>query len=239
MTVATLTTLVHDLTNTNSTTFADASILTELNRRYGQRILDILHCSVDVNASIKEVTTSLVSTSGLTVGDLGYRGEYPFPTDLLRPVRADISFDGTSWYTADIYDLNDNGTSEVTEDSINSVFSQSEPAVRFEHDSYFVRPVKDTTGDITGGIHLWYEKRQTDLTTGSPDFEANLHDILAYDVSKLEFIKHADKYSANVINNFYTDFREVEKRFFQFYKDRFRRNMKFSLDFGSSNNSYK
>ena len=213
------------LTNTNSSTFLDGNstnILEELNIQYGHRILDILRTRVDINASITQAKTDLISVTGLSEGDIGYEGEYPFPNDLLRPTRLEIKFDGTNWKKADIYDLNDNTKSEIQQSVVNGNFSTSNPFVRFERDSYFIRPMPTTS--VTNGIRVWYEQRQTDLTTDSPTFEQNLHDILAYDLAEQEMIMHAEKYPSNVVAMFYRKKQEVEDRFFAFYKDRFKRN---------------
>lgn len=236
MTVATLTTFVRDLTNTNSTTLTDANVLTWLNIKYGLRILDILHVQVDRNASQTEATTNLVATTDLTAGDIGYNGEYPFPTDLLKPVRVEIEYTDDEPVRASIYDLEENDYSEYNEDDINAQFSEAEPYVRFDRSSFFIRPLPDTS--VTSGIHIWYEQRQTDLSTGSPDFEANLHNILAYDVAEIEYIKHADNYSFTQYQRFKEDKADIEKKFFQFYKNQFKRNLKFSPNYGGDNLSY-
>ncbi len=228
MNVAATLSKAYRLTNTNATTFLDGNatnVLAELNICYGHRTLDILKVRQDLNSQIQEVTTDLVSTSGLVVGDLGYNGEYPFATDTLRPVRVEISYDGITWLPCSIYDIGENKSgSEHEEDSIQDTFSEDDPYVRFERDSYFVRPLKTTTGNITAGIHLWYEKRQDDLTTGSPEFETNLHDILAYDLADLERLMHPGKYSDTWRNDFAIAYAKIESRFNDFFKNRFKRN---------------
>lgn len=226
MNVASILSKAYRLTNTNATTFLDGNstnVLAELNTVYGHRTLDLLRVRQDINSQIKEVYTDLLSTSGLSAGDLGYNGEYPFDTGTMRPVRIEVSYDGTKWRPCDIYDINDNRTSEFKEGDINNAFSTSRPYVRFERDSYFIRPLKTTTGDVTGGIHAWYEKRQTDLTTDSPDFEQNLHDLLAYDLAELERLMHPDKYSMEWRTDFDTTKAKLESRFNDFYKNRFKR----------------
>jgi len=241
MNVASIESKAYRLTNTNSTTFLDgvaANILEELNTQYGGRVLDILKVQVDRNASQEEATTDLISTSGLVAGDLGFNGEYPFPLDLLKPIRIEVSYDGTNWYPATIYDVYDNDQSEHNEDQVNINFNQTNPFVRFDRDSYFVRPLKTTTGDITKGLHIWYEQRQTDLSTGSPNFETNLHEILSYDLANQEYLMHPTKYDANWKMNFDLERVKVEERFKEFYKNRFKRNMSFRVDYGSDANNY-
>ena len=90
----------YSLVGKDSTTFLDGTTVTQykrLNMLYGHRILDILRVRVDKNASIENATTTLVSTNGLAEGSVGYNGEYPFPADLLRPTRFEVSYDGITW----------------------------------------------------------------------------------------------------------------------------------------------
>jgi hypothetical protein len=210
------------LTNTDSTTFSDADALTLLNMAYGQRVLDILKVSVDKNASIQEAYADIVSAEGLDPGDNGYNGEYAFPTNLLKPVRAEIKLKD-KFVKAVIYDINENDLSEI--DDLDS-FSEDEPYVRFERNSYYIRPLP--TEDVSDGFYIWYEKRQESLTALSetPDFEQNLHDILAYDIAEIESIRHPELYTTEWRNAFFAKKRDIEARFFNFYKTRFKRTFK-------------
>jgi len=199
-------------------------------------MLDIGNIRVDFNTLIKESVTDLISTSGLTVGELGYNGEYPFDTDTLRPVRVEVSYDGTTWIPCEVYDIGQNlSGSEHEEDSIQGTFSEASPYVRFEHDSFFIRPLKTTTGDIASGIHIWTEQRQDDLTTGSPEFEQNLHDILAYDLAYLERLMHPQKYTMEWRNDFDIERAKLENKFNEFFKNRFKRNFNIGIDYSSDN----
>lgn len=267
------------LTNTDSSTFLDgvaATILEELNIQYGQRVLDILKVRVDRNANETMARGDNKSVVGLTEGDLGYNGEYPFPTNFLKPVRVEVSYDGISWRPVKFYDVYESPYSEFVD--VNDGFSTSEPFVRFDQDSFFVRPV-NKGNTINGGILIWYEMRQTDLTeTTPPDledfggyllmeddsyllqetedkillesnrwreiehplavaktynvptFEKNLHDILAYDLAYQEILMHNFKYDNRFTNNFVNAWKLVEQRFFDFYKSRFKKNIRMKLN---------
>ena len=216
--------LAYTLTNKNATTFLDASstnIYEHLNTVYGHRILDILRVRVDKNATIQNATTTLKSTVGLSEGDNGYNGEYAFPSDLLKPSRFEISYDGETWVKCEIYDNAVNYNSEYNDDQLDGDFSQENPYVDFTRNSYKIRPPKTDAGDITKGIYIEYEKRQSDFTssTAPSDIESNLQDILAYDLAELEMIMHADKYTPQQITLFRTKKKEVEDRFLEFYKN--------------------
>lgn len=227
MNVASILTKTYRITNTNSTTLLDgnsSNVLADLNTCYGHRTLDILGVRQDLNQSIKEVYTNLIATAGLVAEDVGYNGEYPFEADTLRPVRLEVSYDGVTWIPCDIYDINENRSSEFVQLELNNAFSKSSPMVRFERDSYFIRPLNDGT-TVTNGIHIWTEKRQDDLTTGEPEFEANLHDILAYDLATLEVLMHPALYTTEWRNDFYAEKGSGEKRFNEFFKNRFKKTM--------------
>jgi hypothetical protein len=231
MNVASILTKAYRITNTNSTTLLDGNstnVLADLNTAYGHRTLMILKVKQDLNHNIKEVYTDLKSTSGLVAGDLGFNGEYPFESDTLRPVRIEVSYDGLTWKPCTIYDINENNLSE--HDDVNDGFSEENPYVRFERDSYFIRPVKEDAGDITAGIHIWTEKRQSDLTTGSPLFEQNLHDVLAYDLAEQELLMHPAKYSNEWRNDFRTKKAELDSLFDDFHKNRFKRSFKIKMN---------
>jgi hypothetical protein len=214
------------LTNKNEDTFMDGSatnVLAELNICYGHRVMDIDKVQTDINSFIHEEKTDLLSTVGMNEGDIGWNGEYPFDTEMMKPVRVEVSFDGTTWRKCKVYDLNENSSSEFNSDDINATFSETEPYVRFERNSFFVRPIKTSAGDITGGIHCWWTNRQDNMTTLGPDFEQNLHDILSYDLANLERIMHPDKYDTNWRNDFDITYRNLENKFNEYYKNRLKR----------------
>lgn len=212
------------LTNTNSVTLEDADILTILNIKYGHRILDILKIQTDKNANLTEAYSNLVSLTGLVAGDNGYNGEYAFPTDLLRPVRAEVLYTSTGTpVKCEVYDITDSHDSEQPGE-VNNTFSQANPYVRFERDSYFIRPIPTTS--VTAGLHIWYEKRQTALTALSetPDFESNLHDILAVDIAEVEALRHPENFTTEWRTAFKEIKTETVDRFKEHYKNRMKRN---------------
>jgi len=214
------------LLNRNSTTFSDADALTILNVAYGKRILDILRTEVDRNAQMTEATTTLISTVGLSSGNSGYMGEYAFPTNLVKPMRMEVSFDGVSWNKCQVYDINENLNSEATSDSINGTFSTSSPFVDFMRNCFRIRPLKTTAGDIAEGIRIWYEMRQTSLSalTETPDIEQNLHDVLAFDIAEVKALNQSQSYDVKWWNSFNKMKAEAENRFLQYYKSQMKRN---------------
>jgi hypothetical protein len=216
--------LAYRLTNKSATTFMDGNTTTfyeDLNTLYGHRVLDILRMRFDKNANEQNATTDLVSTSGLVEGDNGYNGEYSFPSTLLKPTRIEVSYDGVTWKKCEIYDNAVNRGSEYNDTQLEQDFSQNCPRVDFFRNSFKIRPPKTSSGNITNGIYIEFEKRQSDFTssTAPEDIESNLQDILAYDLAELETIMHAEKYTPQFMANFKAKKREVEDRFLEFYQN--------------------
>jgi hypothetical protein len=211
------------LTGTTLGNFLDgnsATIYEEANLCYKQRTLDILHYRVDKNATIKNATTDLISTYGLINGQNGYNGEYCFPSNLLRPVRFEVSYDGITWLKAQVYDNAINHQSESNDVQLEASFSQYSPQVDFTRDSYKVRPPKTTPGNIEKGIYIEYEARPVDFTdeTSPVDMEESLHDLIAYDLAELEMIAHPEKHTSR-LPLFRAKRDEVERRFIQHYSE--------------------
>jgi hypothetical protein len=200
------------LTKTDTSTFSNTNINREINIAYQSIILQILKTQGYKNTTGKHVSTSLLSTSGLVSGDLGFNGEYPFPTDMLRPIRFELKYAATDTpVPCRIYDMSQNGTSESDDDAVSTLAGETEPIVKFFHDSYFIRPLKTTTGDITGGIHIWYEARQTALSADAdePQFEESLHDLLALMTAERFYMRHPSKTNSTVLRDKEVKLREL------------------------------
>jgi hypothetical protein len=226
--------LAYTLSNTDSSTFLDANstnIYEHLNTLLGHRILDILRVRVDRNANIENATADLKAYASLSEGDSGYKGEYSFPTDLLKPSRVEISYDGKTWNKATVYDNATNRDSEYNDEQLESMGDKDRPVVDFARNSYKIRPLP--TEDVTKGIYIEYEKRQDDFTstTAPTDIESNLQDILAYDLAELEFIMHPENHDNKQITLFQQKKAMVERRFLEFYKNRLKSNLRTTYNY--------
>lgn len=213
--------------NSNATKFPDAYLLDGVNLDYAETVMDILRCKTDFNFQAEESYSDLVSTAGLTAGQNGYKGEYTFPTDLIRPIRVELSYDGVSWLPAEFYDVASAKKSEHDDEDIESgSWSQARPFVRFERDSFFVRPANDGT-TVTAGIHIWYEKRQSDLTTSdTPLFEANYHRLLALKGVLRGMKKFRKDYNLSDRNELRGEINRYTEKLTEFYKNRFKRSFR-------------
>lgn len=205
-------------TKTNSTNYPDATLNQDVNIVYGELWMSILEAEGYKNIAGDFKVYDLISTSGLSAGSIGYNGEYPFPASALDIEEAEISYDGVKWTPAEIIDRRNYSSSEFDESEINATYSQSSPKIWIYRNSYFVRPLKDTTGDITDGIKLSVQKRQLALTTGTdtPEFESNFHDLIPLRVAKKFYRLHPEKYNKLVVED--GDMLEAQMR--SYYQDR-------------------
>lgn len=207
------------LTKTDTTTFTNTNINREANIVYKKIMIEILKVQGYRNTSGKHVSTDLLSTSGLVSGDIGYNGEYPFPTDMIRPIRFEVKYVSTDELVpCKIIDMVQNEHSLVGDDEINNAADETAPIVRFFHDSYFLSPVKTTSGNITGGIHIWYEFRESDLSADgdTPSFEASLHDLIPLMIAERFYMRHPSKRNAAVMQEKESTMRQL----INFYKRR-------------------
>lgn len=208
-------------TNTNSTTFPDTDKDREANNANRQIMAEIMAIEGSKNLLGAEKYTSLVATDGLSAGDNGYNGEYAFDSDMMRIVRVEIKYSSTGTpYPAEIYDMSENSSSEYDEDSIQAEFSESSPMIMIFRNAYRVRPLYTEGDDITGGIHIWYEKRLDDLSDASdtPEFEELFHNLIPLKVAKLYSLKYPQRYDYKWLRGITEEYQDVYRNFRQYYR---------------------
>lgn len=224
--------------DTNSTKVPDSVLLSGLNIDYGELVMAALRARGDYNFTINETTTDLKSSVGLTPGTNGYNGEYAWPTDLLKPTRVEVSFDGSNYYPCTVYDITDlKSKSEFSASDINATFNQTDPYVRFERNSFFIRPLKTTDGDVTAGIHIWYEQRQAPivLTNETPSIEPNFHRLFVLMGTLRIMRKYRKEYSQNDRNEIKSEIKELKTDMKQFYS----KQIEDGIYFGAKHINYK
>lgn len=205
-------------TKTNATNYPDATLNQDVNIVYGELWMSILEAEGYRNISGAFATHDMVSTVGLTAGQVGFNGEYPFPTNALDIETIELSYDGTTWNQAEIIDNRTISSSEFEQDDINATYSQSSPKVWMFRDSLFFRPLKESTGDITDGIKLKISQRQAALSSGTdtPTFEQNFHDLIPLKVARKFYRIHPEKYNKLIVE----DGDMLEAQMIAFYRDR-------------------
>lgn len=170
------------ITNTNSTTYADADLDAAINSYYDLFVTEIIGAMDEWDFQADIATTDLVNG----------QQEYVLPTDILKIKKVEISYDGTTWYSVRPKDVNEkanpNDTTTVAAD-----FVQSDPFCDFMDNSLFLYPIPNQ--NVTGGLKIYYEKVKTDLSgaTDSPAFVQPFHKGLAYGAAKDFFEKYIEK----------------------------------------------
>lgn len=225
MDVNAITVKTHRVTHTDNSTYPDANILADLVLLDAEMIAYVLKVQGYREVNGKEVYSDLISTTGLNKGDSGYNGEYSFPLDFLKLKRIEVKFTGADSLPTVIYDPSGNTSSEYETPSDN--FDTSNPNIRFDHGSYFIRPLPTAT--VLGGIHIWYEKRQAALSSGSdiPSLEPSFHRIYPLLLAKEYSQENPDKYNKLWDDEIAKILREIAN----FYRTKFRFKKELSTQF--------
>ena len=169
-------------TNTNSTTFSDADVDASINTYYYQFVNEILESMDDWDFQGENATADLVED----------QQEYTFPTDILKIKRIEVTYDGTNWYLANWFDINERGQA-TDSTSISQDFEKTKPFVDLYDNSLFLYPIPDD--DVTGGLRIWYEEEPTLLSsvTDEPIIAQAYQKGLAYGAAKDYFDKYSEK----------------------------------------------
>ena len=201
---------VRYITRTTILDFTDADLDAGLNQDYAEIINLITSISGNYHLMEDKATTDLVA--GATAGAIGFAGHYCFPTDLLKPIKVELSYDGTTYKKANFYDM----TQGVENDM--EAGTTTAPVVRFSRSQLVIRPLPDTT--ITDGIVIWYEQRQGDLVdaTDEPKFEKNFHQLLILKSALRYAMRFPEKYNDLWDKKVYGLTKDLEKHYRNLYK---------------------
>ena len=233
MDVTALISEIRFITKTDTDSFSDAMILSGLNLHESEIIMDILRVQTERNTTGNIVKYDLISTNGLAEGAIGYNGEFPFPVDMLRPIRVEASYDAVTWRACGIYDIASNQSSEDNQSQINTTFLQGDhltaepsttkPLIRFNRDSLIIRPL-NTGPTVPNGLIIWYEQRQPALVNGTdtPAFDASFHEILVFKGA----VRYAQRYPEKYNPLWDSKASSILLSLKEFYKNRFKHNKK-------------
>jgi hypothetical protein len=196
--------------------YSDVEMLEDLNLFQGELLIMVLEAQGYTNAGQGEAYTNLVDGTSLAEGDNGYNGEYAFPADMLRPTRIEVKYDGADSKPITIYDQSEHNYSE--HEDVNDYFTEDQPHVRFMRDSIVLRPVPED--NVTGGLHIWYDKRQNDLVDDDdePIIDKNFHRIYPLLLAQEFSLRNPDKTN----NMWRAEINDLKRRIKKFYNNRLR-----------------
>ncbi|MBC7238562.1 MAG: hypothetical protein H5T71_00465, partial [Chloroflexi bacterium] len=120
--------------------------------------------------------------------------EYTLPTGLKKPLRVEISYDGSTFYRARPERLGD-GDPQTT-------YLKSNPRYYHRYNKIGFRPIPD--GNVPAGIRLWFAKNSAPLTNDGDTLPAPLSDytrlFVLYALSKA----HEKQRKTPFANNYFT-----------------------------------
>jgi hypothetical protein len=131
--------------------------------------------------------------------DIGYNGEYPFPSQAIALEKVEVSYNGTDYIKADIINNSDVDSSQFSADDIAATYSEQDPKIFIYRDSYFVRPLNNVD-TVTNGLKLFIRGRQSALVAPSdvPLFEENLHKLIPLKVAQDYAIIYPEKANSKI-----------------------------------------
>jgi len=111
---------------------------------------------------------------------------YALPSDCIRVKRVEISYDGSpqNWKKPRYQDAGQVESFALSPININNYYSVANPYYDIFGNYIYVRPIPLTS--VSGGLFLWYIKRQdpiTNISTDTINTPADFHGYLAYGVA--------------------------------------------------------
>lgn len=148
---------------------------------------------IDVNNALDEIHIEILqSADGADFDDKNYTSDFPestkdlvadqadysLPTDLIKEKRLTVSYDGTNWYKAKPFDINESGIYLK-----NDYFSEEAPYYDLHDNSLNLYPTP--TADVTAGLKIWMSRNMelfssAEVTAGTkePGFDRQFHYLI-------------------------------------------------------------
>ncbi len=196
-------TIIRSISNKDTTTLTDATLLSFANKYYLQIVRELIALNEEFYAEI---------SSADLVAD---QREYPLPIDdtttpfgggLIKIQRVEISYDNSNWYVAEHIPFSGITTPTILDADINNAYSRTSPKYYIKDRSVWLIPTPDSADDVTAsnaGLRIFWVKRPGELTvkTDIPDLPKDwlsvLQEGMLYDVFR-KFNRTADARDALV-----------------------------------------
>lgn len=213
MTLADSEAQVNKYTNTNTAEYTAAQRLIDMNLANNEVQVEIWKAQDEMDFDDKNQSDFPILIADLVAS----QQDYALETDTVRIKRVEISYDGTNWYKAEPFDVNESGEALDTA-TIAKNFNKTAPYYDIQGNSIFLYPIPDAA--VTGGLKLWVDRdmyvfTSPDVTTGTKKFgfDTQFHRLipiimarefyLANDVNKASFFEQlADKIKADLRNHY-------------------------------------
>lgn len=178
MTLSDITNRISFLGQTDTNKFSNANRLISINAWYNKIHTMILSSQDEWDFDDSNKTDFPILTANVVAS----QQDYALPTNAIRIKRLEITYDNSTWYKAEPFDISERGLATDTT-SISGAFTTSEPKYDLIGRSLLLYPIP--TSAITNGLKIWIDRTvsefsSSDLTTGtvSPGFDSQWHDIL-------------------------------------------------------------
>lgn len=164
---------------------------------------------------INNADTGFIKTYNLVSGTQTIT--LPASDKILKIKRAEITYDGSTWYKLNPLDINEYGdTSDPT--TIANNFTKSKPYYDVHGNYVYLYPIPDAA--VSGGLKLWVT-REVDAftaadTTQSPGIDKPFHDMIAVGAS----LDYAFAHNLANVNSLAAKFVDYENRLKQYYGSR-------------------
>lgn len=179
MTISEIQNQIFLLTNSTSNDFADSDLLASVNRYYNKALAIILRSSDSWDYDDTSNTDFPIVTANLVADQQAYT----LPTDALKIKRVEVTYDGTNWYKAEPFDINQRGDA-TDSTSVNNDFSSTQPFYDLQYGALFLYPIP--TSNVSGGLKIWMTRELTEFTSGdlstgtkTPSLAVMFHEYLA------------------------------------------------------------
>jgi hypothetical protein len=184
----------------------------------------------NINAWYQKVVTMIISSQDDWEWDDSNNSDYPIATTplvanqrdyvfpgslkILKLKRADISYDGTTWYQITPFDSGAYTESLGNDTTVDARFTSSEPHYDVKGNSVWIYPrATSSTGSLRVEFFREPTEFATDSTTTEPGFDEPFHRMLSlgasYDYCSIKGLPHAANYA--------TQLQEYELRLRQYY----------------------
>ena len=133
---------------------------------------------------------------------------------VLKIKRLEVSYDGTNWYKAEPFDINERGTATDTT-SVNQDFESTKPFYDLTANAIFLYPTP--TANSTGGLKIWWTREIDEFTTSDttqePGIDEPFHEMIAVGAS----LDWATAKGLENASNLVAKFRDYESRIKSYY----------------------